>query len=120
MQNPEHRDDIVDSSGLRIYHTAQLRQYDVATLMVGVLVHPFKQFVPPKMITLNTGWCSSECTEKGLPEEGITVFASGLHAHQVGVAMAMRHIRNGQELEPIEVNDNYDFNYQQGLSIYNC
>ena len=27
--------------------------------------------------------------------------------------LALRHIRNGVELEPIDVNRNYDFDYQQ-------
>ena len=27
--------------------------------------------------------------------------------------MALRHIRNGVELDPIDLNRNYDFNFQQ-------
>ena len=31
----------------------------------------------------------------------------------IGVELALRHIRDGIELEPIDVNRNYDFNFQQ-------
>ena len=31
----------------------------------------------------------------------------------IGVEMVLRHIRNGVELDPIDVNRNYDFNFQQ-------
>ena len=31
----------------------------------------------------------------------------------IGAEVVLRHIRNGVELDPIDVNHNYDFNYQQ-------
>ena len=31
----------------------------------------------------------------------------------IGAELALRHIRDGVELEPIDVNRNYDFNFQQ-------
>ena len=31
----------------------------------------------------------------------------------IGVEMVLRHIRDGVELDPIDVNRNYDFNFQQ-------
>jgi len=36
-----------------------------------------------------------------------------LHAHTTGTAISFRHIRDGVELEPLEVNDHYDFDFQQ-------
>jgi len=30
-----------------------------------------------------------------------------------GVELTLRHIRNGKELQPIDINLNYDFNFQQ-------
>ena len=36
-----------------------------------------------------------------------------LHLQYVGVELALRHIRDGVELEPIDVNHHYDFNFQQ-------
>ena len=31
----------------------------------------------------------------------------------VGAELVLRHIRNGTELDPIDLNRNYDFNFQQ-------
>ena len=31
----------------------------------------------------------------------------------IGAELTLRHIRDGVELEPIDVNRNYDFNFQQ-------
>ena len=41
------------------------------------------------------------------------MFGSMLHAHTTGAAISLRHIRDGLELEPLEVNDHYDFDFQQ-------
>ena len=37
----------------------------------------------------------------------------------IGVEIALRHIRDGVELNPIDVNRNYDFNYQRTNFIPN-
>jgi len=44
---------------------------------------------------------------------GLTVVGNLLHEHNVGSALSFRHIRDGQELPPIEANEAYDFNFQQ-------
>ena len=62
---------------------------------------------------MDTAYCTADCTEAALPAEGVTVIGNFLHAHTVGTAMTLRHIRNGVELEPIDVNEHYDFNFQQ-------
>ena len=30
-----------------------------------------------------------------------------------GEGLTLRHIRNGKELDPIDINNNYDFDFQQ-------
>ena len=44
---------------------------------------------------------------------GINVFAVILHTHLLGRKVQVRHIRGGRELEPLAVDNNYDFNYQE-------
>ena len=66
---------------------------------------------------VNTALCASDCTEAGLPSEGVQVFASMLHAHTNGIALQLRHVRDGVELEPIDTNWNYDFDYQNLVSV---
>jgi len=115
--NPEHRDDIIDSSGVRMWYTPTLREYDAGLLWMGHTVNPFRQFTPQGMVTTITGYCPSDCTESGLPEEGVNAFSSLLHAHTAGAALKLRHIRDGVELQPLDVNEHYDFDYQQFIEL---
>ncbi len=53
--------DYVDSSGLRMWVTPTLRQYDAGLIMAGMIVgdHPI---IPPKFDALKTqGHCSQQC-----------------------------------------------------------
>ncbi|XP_063401020.1 DBH-like monooxygenase protein 1 [Mytilus trossulus] len=110
--NPTMKSDIVDSSGIRLILTPDTRQFDAAGMSVGVNVDP-THFIPPyQKAFLSTGYCSPECTEKGLPETGIKIFGLLQHAHLLGAGIKTRHIRNGTELSPIAEDDHYDFNYQ--------
>ena len=107
FQNPELRDDIVDSSGLRIWYTPSLRTHDAGSVVVGAPVDPMRMFIPQGMVTTWTSYCHADCTNSSLPEEGITVYATALHAHTKAVAMKFRHIRDGVELEPLGINEHY-------------
>ena len=40
-----------------------------------------------------------------------------LHAHTLGTALELKHIRNGAELAPIAANWAYDFDYQQSTPL---
>jgi len=98
---------------VRLWHTPTLRQYDAGVMMIGYPVDPQQLFVPPGVLSTVTGYCHSDCTSQGISEDGVSVFANLLHAHTVGSALTLRHIRDGVELEPLDVNDHYDFDYQQ-------
>ncbi|XP_065897525.1 putative DBH-like monooxygenase protein 2 isoform X2 [Dysidea avara] len=111
--NPDEVSGIVDSSGIRLYYTDKPRQEDAAVLTLGhsVIGH---MIIPPRVQQYVVhGFCSSNCTDEYFPEDGITVFANLLHLHTVGVELTLKHIRNGTELKPIDINRNYDFNFQQ-------
>lgn len=41
------------------------------------------------------------------------MFASIMHAHTTARVMRLRHIRDGKELTPLNLNNAYDFDYQQ-------
>ena len=80
---------------------------------VGMEVNPQRHIIPQGLETVNMGICGSECTENGILAEGVTIFANMLHGHLLATQMSLRHIRDGVELEPIDENEHYDFNYQQ-------
>ncbi|XP_068702591.1 DBH-like monooxygenase protein 1 [Montipora foliosa] len=116
--NPQEREGMIDSSGLRLYYTKRLRKYDAGMLYVGAAVDR-SMMIPPKEKSWEfNGFCSEECTKEGLrnsklPEGGISVIASGLHTHLAGRKVILRHIRNGLELPEIARDEHYDFNFQE-------
>lgn len=115
--NPDNIEGRKDSSGVRIYYTPYLREYDAGTMTVGEAVSPF-MIIPPKQESwLTAGYCHKECHQQNLesttlPEKGIKLFASFLHTHLQGRATWTKHVRNGVELPEIVRDDNYDFNFQ--------
>ena len=55
---------IVDSSGLRFYHTKQLRKYDAGVMTVGAMVEDY-MVIPPRQESWEaTGVCLKECTQE--------------------------------------------------------
>ncbi|ROT68032.1 dopamine beta hydroxylase [Penaeus vannamei] len=81
--NPDLKEGVVDASGIRIFHTENLREHDAG------------------------------CTNKELPGSGVQVFQGLLHAHLLGRKLLLRQIRDGKELPIQLKDENYDFNYQQ-------
>ena len=66
-------------------------------------------FLPPGIITTVTAFCEVECTADSYTMPSVQAFASFLHAHQKGIAIKLRHIRDGVEMEPLGWNEHYDF-----------
>ena len=61
--NPKFKADIVDNSGLRIFLTDQLREYDTGVIMVGHEITPF-MIIPPNEEWETTAHCTPSCTEE--------------------------------------------------------
>ncbi|KAK7085007.1 DBH-like monooxygenase protein 1 [Halocaridina rubra] len=110
--NPNLRKGVVDSSGVRIFHTYDLRQYDAGILTLGHTVSP-THIIPPGQNWKTIAHCTDSCTEKTIPDTGIRVFQGFLHGHLLASSISIRQIRKGREL-PVNFKDMaYDFNYQQ-------
>eukprot|EP00484_Ammonia_sp_Unknown_P001510 CAMPEP_0197021526 /NCGR_PEP_ID=MMETSP1384-20130603/2418_1 /TAXON_ID=29189 /ORGANISM="Ammonia sp." /LENGTH=642 /DNA_ID=CAMNT_0042449369 /DNA_START=26 /DNA_END=1950 /DNA_ORIENTATION=- len=119
--NPDELTDIVDSSGMRLYWTQELREYDAGRFAAGA---PYSAIWVPgdTDAAISKSYHSApECSLNSDmdPDEGVNVFVGLLHSHTIGVAMKLRHIRNNVELPPLLQNDQYDFNYQQWVSLPN-
>ncbi|XP_078677954.1 DBH-like monooxygenase protein 1 [Branchiostoma floridae x Branchiostoma belcheri] len=118
--NPQRLNDVYDNSGMRFYYTPDVRQYDAGILEVGVQVSQ-NHAIPPKADTFDsTAFCYKECLDPFLQELGepIHVFASMLHAHQVGVGVRTKLVRNGVLETYVGRDDNYDFNLQETRFLY--
>nr|CAD7450704.1 unnamed protein product [Timema bartmani] len=114
--NPMFRS-AVDSSGVRVFYSNKLREYDGGMLVSGITVTPL-HVIPPRQPQYHTvGYCNSLCTQRMFPQTGIKVVSVLLHSHLAGRKMKLRHIRDKQELSLIAQDDNYDFNYQQSRTL---
>lgn len=112
--NPQLRNDVVDSSGIRLHLTSQLRTHDCDMLITGAIVNEYATVVPPKQKAfLVESHCTKECTKQAIPEGGINIFAVMPHTHLVGYSVRARHFKEGKELPSIIRDDNYDFNFQE-------
>ncbi|XP_041368555.1 DBH-like monooxygenase protein 1 homolog [Gigantopelta aegis] len=113
--NPGRRQNVVDSSGLRMFYTPTLRQYDAGILETGVMVHEL-QMIPPEFDNfVSKGICNQQCVSRmtGAHSGGVKVIAAFLHAHLLGMGVTTRHFRNGTELAPIMKDEHYDFDFQE-------
>ena len=111
--NPEKKSDWIDSSGLRMYYTSQLRAHDAGVLEIG-LEYTDKNSIPPQQSVFDvSGFCTAECTRAALPPYGITIFASQLHTHLTGTRVWTQHVRGGVELPEVNRDNHYSPHYQE-------
>ena len=81
---PPQEVDVSDSSGIRVYYTASLRENDAGVLSVG-LDPNWRHIIPPEQPdVVSEGHCISACTQKTVPSTGINIFAVALHTHLIG------------------------------------
>jgi len=114
--NPEKRNDATFNTGVTMYYTDALRPIRAGQLTIGHDVNPALLVPPNESNFIVSGHCSPGCTNK-FPEGGITVFNAMLHSHLSGRKLKVRHFRNGEELEWLDFDDHYDFNYQQNKPL---
>nr|WAS27820.1 putative dopamine beta-hydroxylase-like protein [Patiria miniata] len=111
--NPSIREGVVDSSGIRFRYTSSLRPHDAGILEVGATYSPNLSVPPTSDGFYLTGYCTPDCTDKGIPDQGIRVFASQLHTHLSGTAVWTKHIRNGVEIQELNRDDHYSSMFQE-------
>ncbi|XP_078044761.1 tyramine beta hydroxylase isoform X2 [Augochlora pura] len=111
--NPDIEEGKIDSSGIRFILTSSLRKYDAGVIELG-LEYTDKMAIPPQQEAFAlSGHCIQECTGVGLPQHGIQVFASQLHTHLTGTKVVTRHIRDGEELPPLNYDNHYSTHFQE-------
>ncbi|KAH9503101.1 hypothetical protein Btru_069960 [Bulinus truncatus] len=88
--NPDVRSDWQDSSGMRIYFTANKRQYEAGFMITG-----HERFILPPLqpaVSIKST-CPSSCTKK-LWNKPIWVTVAWNHMHYAGAQMSVKVIRN--------------------------
>jgi len=109
--NPELLKGRLDSSGLRLYVSKNLRKYDADIATIGS-VTDFRLLIPPRQELTVAGHCHPSCYQDKITAEGIHIFAALLHGHNIAKKIRVRHFRGDTEFEPIIKENNFDFNLQ--------
>ncbi|XP_066597310.1 MOXD1 homolog 1-like [Prorops nasuta] len=116
--NPDMKQ-VIDSSGVRLHLTSNLREQEAGILVAGVAVTPL-HMVPPKQREYATaGYCTPHCTKTMFPDDGINIVSVVLHSHLAGRRLSLKHIRQGRELPRIVEDNHFDFDYQQSHTLEN-
>uniref|UniRef100_A0A481B8H4 DBH-like monooxygenase protein 1 n=1 Tax=Sus scrofa TaxID=9823 RepID=A0A481B8H4_PIG len=132
--NPTYKEGLIDNSGLRLFHTTDIRKYDAGVIEArlfhttdirkydagvieaGLWVSLFHTIPPGLPEFRSEGHCTLECLEEALEAEkpsGIHVFAVLLHAHLAGRGIRLRHFRKGEEMRLLAYDEDFDFNFQE-------
>ncbi|KAM3860959.1 DBH-like monooxygenase protein 2 homolog [Diretmus argenteus] len=115
--NPTNETVRRDSSGLRVYYTAQLRQHDVGVLNTGLMLSPdLLYIIPPKATQFLTyGTCNTSLISKlqDDPVPDLQVFAVLLHTHMAGRKVRAGLFRHGKQIDFLGLEENYNFEMQQ-------
>lgn len=104
-------DTVVDQSGVTIYHTPKLRQYDAGIFWQGQSTEHRFTIPAGKTDYVYSPYCPGQAT-KDMFDKPIKIFSGLLHMHQVGRSIRTRVLRDGTELKPLMENKYYDFNFQ--------
>ena len=75
--------DILDNSGVRLFHTTELRPVPSAQLMLAFPPTQFTTIIPPKSKMTLYGYCPGQCTRQ-VEAKGIQIYAGLLHTHLAG------------------------------------
>ena len=116
---------LTDNTGGRFYLTQNCRnvnqqkpQYDSGIFSVAHRVSIFHLIPPHSPKHTVRAFCPSACSSSMFPSDGVTVTSVLLHAHDTAVGMRMRHFRNGTELPPLAVDENYEPRYQEYRTVH--
>lgn len=109
---------VIDNSGLRLFHTEEVRKHDGGVMMTGVTVTPLHLVPPLQTSYRSVGFCNDVCTSKVFPQMGIKIVSVLLHSHLAGRSMRLRHLRGDKEMPRIVEDDKYDFNYQIDRNLH--
>ncbi|KAM5132146.1 putative DBH-like monooxygenase protein 2 [Mantella aurantiaca] len=113
--NFEKKQGILDSSGVRIYYTPELRKHDGGVMMTGIFTFPV-HFIPPGAeLFRNYGLCNTNLIPQMLnkPVEDFHVYGYLLHGHLTVRSIRTMHYRNGTLIGSLGEDKKYDFNFQQ-------
>ncbi|WKY17182.1 hypothetical protein Q1695_001644 [Nippostrongylus brasiliensis] len=109
--NPQLLYGYADRSGFEFVVTPKLRKYDAGIMEVGLIYSDANSIPPGQRNFPLTGHCIADCTSK-LPQGGIYIFGSQLHAHLYGRKLFTSHYRNGVKIGEVNRDNHYSPHWQ--------
>mmetsp|Transcript_5081 Transcript_5081/g.16389 ORF Transcript_5081/g.16389 Transcript_5081/m.16389 type:complete len:593 (-) Transcript_5081:27-1805(-) len=110
--NPDGRDDIVDSSTLQLFHTPVLRPYDALHLLLGINVGGSASIPPGEKAYV----LESTCTLSNVPP-GAKFAVSVPHMHDIGSAFSTELLRDGAPVAKVANVPVYDGDFQDTYTM---
>ena len=111
---------VVDSSGVRLYYTTQLREHDLGVLELG---DPLVQLGGRPVnsgggsVSKHVFDCPSSCSTNFVnPSEPVTVVRQFLHMHTTGTRIVNEHIRDDEVIGTAAI-DLWDFDSQGAPAV---
>lgn len=111
--NPDGIGGIQDSSGVRMYYSAALRDTDAGIIIVGDGMVLLKGETVGDGLSQHDFLCPSTCSTEKFGTDGVKIFFSALHMHQSGVSIVLTQIRDDKAIQKFSA-DYYDFD-QAGI-----
>lgn len=109
--NPELHKGVMDTSGFQFFVTGMLRKYDAGIMELGLIYSDANSVPPNQKAWAMNGYCPSQCTQH-LPEEGINIFASQMHAHLTGRKLYTSQYRSGVQIGDVNRDEHYSPHWQ--------
>lgn len=100
--------DLIDSSGFRIFHSAERRKFDAGSISLSIRPNFLHIIAPGYKRAVSVGHCTSNCTQK---VQSLSIFGVSMLTHSAGTKVKISLVRAGEELEPIAEDSNIIPNY---------
>eukprot|EP00752_Nemacystus_decipiens_P015391 g13724.t1 len=120
--NPNGDEGLVDSSGVRVYYTEELRPMDMGVMKLGdPFVYLYGQPLPDGKATISFT-CPSSCTEENFEAEEVTISSHLMHMHETGQRLVTRQYRNDSSGHEVMVHsaevEYYSFLQAAGFPVH--
>ncbi|KAG5667527.1 hypothetical protein PVAND_015506 [Polypedilum vanderplanki] len=100
-----------DNSGFQIFTTSEQRLYNAGTIAINIRPNFLHIVAPGFKRVISIGHCTSNCTQKLFPDDGLNIFGITMQTHNAGTMIKLIIVRNGEELEPLASDSNLNANY---------
>jgi hypothetical protein len=117
-KNPLKLANKTDSSGIRLYLTPDNFENEIGIFSLTSDGSPLNLQIPPKSEDFRHSiLCYPQCSEKFLPNNGISLFSGVLYTHLAGVSVKLSLIRDGKLVNRLFENENFDSKFQHIIDI---